>query len=58
MKNCSLDLEKVDVIDSQFNDTSNLISELTRQMNIRRATGGRLSPTSSIVGIPENDIHR
>ena len=51
-----LDLEKVDVIDSQFNDTSSLISGATRQMNIRRATGGRLSPTSSIVGIPENDI--
>lgn len=46
------DLEKIDNID-KFNDTSSMISTATRQINNRLANNGRLSPTSSILAIPE-----
>lgn len=46
------DLEKVEDIDQKFNDAASMISGATRQLN-KRVGGGRLSPTSSIVGIPE-----
>ncbi|CCD22241.1 CCAAT displacement transcription factor COY1 NDAI_0A00830 [Naumovozyma dairenensis CBS 421] len=46
-----LDLESVDDISQNFNDTASMISGVTRQMNNRT---GKLSPTSSIVGIPED----
>lgn len=50
-----LDLEKVEDV-GQLADTVSLMSGATRQMNRVGPTGrhgGRLSPTSSIVGIPE-----
>lgn len=44
------DLDKVEEVDLKFNDTASMMSGATRQINNR---SGRLSPTSSIVGIPE-----
>lgn len=44
------DLDKVEEVDQKFNDTASMMSGATRQINNR---SGRLSPTSSIVGIPE-----
>ncbi|SCV03400.1 LANO_0G03906g1_1 [Lachancea nothofagi CBS 11611] len=52
-----LDLEKVDNV-SVINDTVSMMSGVTRQMNrVGTSTrpGGKLSPTSSIVGIPEEN---
>ncbi|CCC68924.1 hypothetical protein NCAS_0B08400 [Naumovozyma castellii] len=49
-----LDLERFDDIDQKFNDNASMISGVTRQMNNRGEHVGRLSPTSSIVGIPED----
>ncbi|CAI4044432.1 CCAAT displacement transcription factor COY1 SKDI_11G0420 [Saccharomyces kudriavzevii IFO 1802] len=46
-----MDLEKVENVDPQFNDAVSMMSGATRQINNR--TFHRLSPTSSIVGIPE-----
>lgn len=49
-----LDLEKVDDIDQKFNDAASMMSGVTRQINNRGGNHtGKLSPTSSIVGIPE-----
>lgn len=48
------DLEKIDNID-KFNDTSSMVSTATRQMNNRSGNNGRLSPTSSILAIPEEN---
>lgn len=45
------DLDKVDEVDQKFNDTASMMSGATRQINNR---SGKLSPTSSIVGIPED----
>ncbi|SCU87444.1 LADA_0E04038g1_1 [Lachancea dasiensis] len=50
-----LDLEKIENV-SSINDTASMMSGVTRQMNrVGNSTrpGGKLSPTSSIVGIPE-----
>ncbi|CCE63429.1 hypothetical protein TPHA_0E03390 [Tetrapisispora phaffii CBS 4417] len=47
------DLEAVEDIDQKFNDTASMMSGVTRQMNNRGGATGRLSPTSSIIGIPE-----
>lgn len=50
-----LDLEKVDNV-SMITDTASMMSGVTRQMNrvgTAARPGGKLSPTSSIVGIPE-----
>lgn len=44
------DLDKVEEVDQKFNDTASMMSGATRQINNR---SGRLSPTSSIVGVPE-----
>ncbi|QLL30382.1 hypothetical protein HG536_0A01990 [Torulaspora globosa] len=44
------DLDKIEEVDQKFNDTASMMSGVTRQMNNR---WGKLSPTSSIVGIPE-----
>lgn len=44
------DLDKVEEVDQKFNDTASMMSGATRQINNR---SGRLSPTSSIAGIPE-----
>ncbi|SCV00924.1 LAMI_0G08174g1_1 [Lachancea mirantina] len=53
-----LDLEKVDDV-SRMSDTASIMSGATRQLNRVGAAGrpgtGKLSPTSSIVGIPEDD---
>ncbi|CUS24707.1 LAQU0S18e02432g1_1 [Lachancea quebecensis] len=52
-----LDLEKVDSV-SMITDTASMMSGATRQMNrVGTSTrpGGKLSPTSSIVGIPEDE---
>ncbi|CEP64426.1 CCAAT displacement transcription factor COY1 LALA0_S11e03840g [Lachancea lanzarotensis] len=50
------DLERMDNI-STINDTASMMSGVTRQMNrVGTSTryGGKLSPTSSIIGIPED----
>lgn len=47
------DLNKFDNIDQIFNDNISMISGMTRQMNNRNSNLNNLSPTSSIVGIPE-----
>lgn len=47
------DLEKIDDIDGKFNDTTSMISGVTRQITNRVGHGASLSPTSSIIGIPE-----
>lgn len=52
-----LDLEKVDSV-SMITDTASMMSGATRQMNrvgTSARPGGKLSPTSSIVGIPEDE---
>ncbi|CCK69207.1 CCAAT displacement transcription factor COY1 KNAG_0C00940 [Huiozyma naganishii CBS 8797] len=49
------DLEKVDDVDQKFNDTASVMSTVTRKMNNRSGRRGKLSPTSSIVGLPEED---
>ncbi|SCU99577.1 LAME_0G03928g1_1 [Lachancea meyersii CBS 8951] len=49
------DLERMDNV-SSINDTASLMSGVTRQMNRVGPSarhGGKLSPTSSIIGIPE-----
>ncbi|SCU96059.1 LAFA_0G04016g1_1 [Lachancea sp. 'fantastica'] len=49
------DLERIDNISTK-NDTASMMSGVTRQMNrVGSSTrhGGKLSPTSSIIGIPE-----
>ncbi|UCS23697.1 uncharacterized protein HLK63_M08107 [Nakaseomyces glabratus] len=49
-----IDLQQIEDIDQKFNDTASMVSGATRQMNNRTSKGrGKLSPTSSIVGIPE-----
>ncbi|EDO18995.1 hypothetical protein Kpol_2002p66 [Vanderwaltozyma polyspora DSM 70294] len=48
-----IDLEKVEDIDQKFNDAASMRSGATRQIHNRVGGGGKLSPTSSIVGIPE-----
>lgn len=50
-KKLELDLDKIEEVDKRFNDTASMMSGVTRQMNNR---GGKLSPTSSIIGIPED----
>lgn len=47
------DLEQFEDIDQKINDTSSLVSGVTVQMH-NRVPSGKLSPTSSIVGIPED----
>lgn len=47
------DIERIDDVTNQFTDTQSMMSGVTRQMNNRHATVDRLSPTSSIIGIPE-----
>lgn len=49
-KKLEMDLDKIEEVDLKFNDTASMMSGVTRQMNNR---SGRLSPTSSIIGIPE-----
>ncbi|SMN21324.1 similar to Saccharomyces cerevisiae YKL179C COY1 Golgi membrane protein with similarity to mammalian CASP [Maudiozyma saulgeensis] len=49
------DLEKIDDIDNKFNDTTSMISGVTRQITNRVGHGASLSPTSSIIGIPEEE---
>lgn len=49
-KKLELDLDKIEEVDKKFNDTASMMSGVTRQMNNR---GGKLSPTSSIIGIAE-----
>lgn len=49
------DLEKIDDIDGKFNDSASMISGVTRQITNRVGHGVGLSPTSSIIGIPENE---
>lgn len=49
-KKLEADLDKVEEVDQKFNDTASMMSGATRQINNRT---GKLSPTSSIVGIPE-----
>lgn len=44
------DLDRIEEVDQKFNDTASMMSGVTRQINNR---SGKLSPTSSIVGIPE-----
>lgn len=44
------DLDKIEEVDQKFNDTASMMSGVTRQINNR---SGKLSPTSSIIGIPE-----
>ncbi|CAI1532417.1 hypothetical protein SEUBUCD646_0K00520 [Saccharomyces eubayanus] len=46
-----MDLEKLEDVGPQFNDAASMMSGVTRQMNSR--TSHRISPTSSIIGIPE-----
>lgn len=52
-----LDLQKIEEVDASFNDTNSLISGVTRQVKSRtipqNGGSGKLSPTTSIVGIPE-----
>lgn len=47
------DLEKIDIVEPKFNDTASIISGLSRQVNNRAGFNGKWSPTSSIIGIPE-----
>ena len=46
------DLEKVENVSPHFNETASMMSGVTRQMNNR--TSHKMSPTSSIIGIPED----
>ncbi|CAR27062.1 ZYRO0C08030p [Zygosaccharomyces rouxii] len=52
-----LDLQKIEEVDAGFNDTNSMISGITRQVKSRTVPqnggSGKLSPTTSIVGIPE-----
>lgn len=52
-----LDLEKIEEVDANFNDANSMISGMTRQVKSRtvpqNSGNGKLSPTTSIVGIPE-----
>lgn len=52
-----LDLEKIEEVDANFNDSNSMISGMTRQVKSRTVSqnpgNGKLSPTTSIVGIPE-----
>lgn len=52
-----LDLQKIEEVDASFNDTNSMISGVTRQVKSRtipqNGGSGKLSPTTSIVGIPE-----
>ncbi|CDO91816.1 unnamed protein product [Kluyveromyces dobzhanskii CBS 2104] len=47
------DIEKVEDVTNQFADTQSMMSGATRQISNRHATNEKLSPTSSIIGIPE-----
>lgn len=47
-----MDLEKVENVGPHFNDAASMMSGVTRQMNNR--TSHKISPTSSIIGIPED----
>ncbi|CAH02873.1 CCAAT displacement transcription factor COY1 [Kluyveromyces lactis] len=47
------DIEKVEDVTNQFSDTQSMMSGATRQISNRHATNEKLSPTSSIIGIPE-----
>lgn len=49
------DLQKLEEVDTSFNDANSMISGITRQVKSRTVpqNGGKLSPTTSIVGIPE-----
>ena len=49
------DLEKIDDMDGKFNDTTSMISGVTRKITNRIGHGASLSPTSSIIGIPEEE---
>ena len=49
------DLEKIDDIDGKFNDSTSMISGVTRQITNRVGHAAGMSPTSSIIGIPENE---
>lgn len=46
------DLEKVENVSPHFNETASMMSGVTRQINNR--TSHKMSPTSSIIGIPED----
>ena len=46
------DLEKVENVSPHFNETASMMSGVTTQMNNR--TSHKMSPTSSIIGIPED----
>ncbi|CAI4575718.1 BCN_G0032480.mRNA.1.CDS.1 [Saccharomyces cerevisiae] len=46
------DLEKVENVSPHFNETASMMSGVTRQVNNR--TSHKMSPTSSIIGIPED----
>lgn len=47
------DIEKVEDVTNQFSDTQSMMSGATRQISNRHKTTEKLSPTSSIIGIPE-----
>lgn len=47
------DLEKIDIVEPKFNDTASIMSSMSRQVNNRVGFNGKWSPTSSIIGIPE-----
>ncbi|KAK5959926.1 CCAAT displacement transcription factor COY1 PWA37_002761 [Arxiozyma heterogenica] len=47
------DLEKIDIVEPKFNDTASIMSGISRQINNRATFNGKWSPTSSIIGIPE-----
>lgn len=47
------ELEKIDIVEPKFNDTASIISGASRQVNNRCGHNGKWSPTSSIIGIPE-----
>lgn len=49
------DLEKIDMVEPKFNDTASIMSGLSRQVNNRATFNGKWSPTSSIIGIPEEN---
>lgn len=51
-----LDLQKIENAEDNFNDTSSMISGVTRQTRNRTNAGGngKYSPTTSIVGVPED----
>lgn len=53
--NATLESEigKVEDVTNQFTETQSMVSGATRQISNRHASNDRLSPTSSIIGIPE-----